>query len=440
MRSSSTCTFREIDRPSSSRSDVFERLFVPDWILDGSVRPRVARCDAGCGTRARGGRGAGRRDPGRGGGGDRVGVRRGQLRRRRPRDAGPRGRQPGGAARPRPRRRGGRRRPLRPLGRDEPGRARHRGDARRPGRDRARSRASSTARPTHARLLRTRTAPRRWSGGPCSSRRCRRRSARRPRRGSPACSTRARTSTRSSSRRSSAARSGRWRRSATPAPRSCGSTPRSSVSRCGPSWHTIRTPVARVGAALDLTAAGRREDRSRRGAARADRGGRGSRRAPAVVVDDAAQAQPEGQHPRDRVRARRARARRDAHGQPRPGTRAGRRRVARGVALAHGCAHLRRRRGRGRRARARRARGRRGRHAAEPRADAGRRVRRAATFLLAERLGRPEARERVERAIASGRPLREELDLPDGAFDVEAAVATAGVVVDQALERYGAVR
>ena len=62
-----------------------------------------------------------------------------------------------------------------------------------------------------------------------------------------------------------------------------------------------------------------------------------------------------------------------------------------------------------------------------------------ATFLLAERLGRPEARERVERAIASGRPLREELDLPDGAFDVEAAVATAGVVVDQALERYGAV-
>ncbi len=33
MCSSSTCTSREIDRPPSSRSDVFERLFVPDWIL-----------------------------------------------------------------------------------------------------------------------------------------------------------------------------------------------------------------------------------------------------------------------------------------------------------------------------------------------------------------------------------------------------------------------
>jgi 3-carboxy-cis,cis-muconate cycloisomerase len=58
------------------------------------------------------------------------------------------------------------------------------------------------------------------------------------------------------------------------------------------------------------------------------------------------------------------------------------------------------------------------------------------TFQLAERIGRPEARERVERALASGTPLRDELDLPE----VEAAVATASSVVEQALERYGAVR
>jgi 3-carboxy-cis,cis-muconate cycloisomerase len=66
------------------------------------------------------------------------------------------------------------------------------------------------------------------------------------------------------------------------------------------------------------------------------------------------------------------------------------------------------------------------------------------TLLLAERIGRREAHDLVTRAAATGRPLpealAEEIELPDGAFDVEAAVATAGVVVDHALERYGAIR
>ena len=66
-----------------------------------------------------------------------------------------------------------------------------------------------------------------------------------------------------------------------------------------------------------------------------------------------------------------------------------------------------------------------GAHAREHRADEGA-VRRARDVRARRRAtGDAEARERVERAIASGRPLREELDLPDGAFDVEAAVATA---------------
>jgi 3-carboxy-cis,cis-muconate cycloisomerase len=56
------------------------------------------------------------------------------------------------------------------------------------------------------------------------------------------------------------------------------------------------------------------------------------------------------------------------------------------------------------------------------------------TFLLAERMGRREARELVSRGEL------ERADLPIDAFDVEAAVATADAVVEQALERYGAVR
>jgi 3-carboxy-cis,cis-muconate cycloisomerase len=70
------------------------------------------------------------------------------------------------------------------------------------------------------------------------------------------------------------------------------------------------------------------------------------------------------------------------------------------------------------------------------------------TFLLAERIGRRAAHELVaaatERAAAGGRSLREELEqdveLPDDAFDLESAVASASAVVDRALERYGAVR
>jgi 3-carboxy-cis,cis-muconate cycloisomerase len=70
------------------------------------------------------------------------------------------------------------------------------------------------------------------------------------------------------------------------------------------------------------------------------------------------------------------------------------------------------------------------------------------TFLLAERVGRRAAHELVaaatERAAASGRSLREELeqevDLPGDAFDLEFAVASATAVVDRTLERYGAVR
>ena len=56
------------------------------------------------------------------------------------------------------------------------------------------------------------------------------------------------------------------------------------------------------------------------------------------------------------------------------------------------------------------------------------------TFLLAERMGRREARELVSRGGL------EHADLPDDAFDVHAAVATADAVVEQALERYGAVK
>jgi 3-carboxy-cis,cis-muconate cycloisomerase len=56
------------------------------------------------------------------------------------------------------------------------------------------------------------------------------------------------------------------------------------------------------------------------------------------------------------------------------------------------------------------------------------------TFLLAERMGRREARELLSRGEL------DQADLPDDAFDVEAAVATAGGVVEQALDRYGAVR
>jgi adenylosuccinate lyase len=56
------------------------------------------------------------------------------------------------------------------------------------------------------------------------------------------------------------------------------------------------------------------------------------------------------------------------------------------------------------------------------------------TFLLAERMGRREARELVSRGEL------EHADLPDDAFDVNAAVATADAVVEQALERYGAVK
>jgi 3-carboxy-cis,cis-muconate cycloisomerase len=69
-------------------------------------------------------------------------------------------------------------------------------------------------------------------------------------------------------------------------------------------------------------------------------------------------------------------------------------------------------------------------------------------FLLAERIGRRAARElivaAIGRAAASGRSVSEELEkavkLPDDAFDVQSAVATTAEVVDQALERYGAVR
>ena len=56
------------------------------------------------------------------------------------------------------------------------------------------------------------------------------------------------------------------------------------------------------------------------------------------------------------------------------------------------------------------------------------------TFLLAERMGRREARELVSRGEL------EHADLPDDAFDVNATVATADAVVEQALERYGAVK
>jgi 3-carboxy-cis,cis-muconate cycloisomerase len=56
------------------------------------------------------------------------------------------------------------------------------------------------------------------------------------------------------------------------------------------------------------------------------------------------------------------------------------------------------------------------------------------TFLLAERLGRRRARELVSRGEL------DQADLPDDAFAVDAAVATAAAVVEQALERYGAVK
>ena len=61
------------------------------------------------------------------------------------------------------------------------------------------------------------------------------------------------------------------------------------------------------------------------------------------------------------------------------------------------------------------------------------------TFLLAERMGRREAHDVVARA-SSREELERQVELPDDAFDAEAAVATAGFVVDHALERHGAVR
>jgi 3-carboxy-cis,cis-muconate cycloisomerase len=54
------------------------------------------------------------------------------------------------------------------------------------------------------------------------------------------------------------------------------------------------------------------------------------------------------------------------------------------------------------------------------------------TFLLAERMGRREARELVSRGEL------DQVDLADDAFDVDAAVATAAAVIEQALERHGA--
>jgi 3-carboxy-cis,cis-muconate cycloisomerase len=56
------------------------------------------------------------------------------------------------------------------------------------------------------------------------------------------------------------------------------------------------------------------------------------------------------------------------------------------------------------------------------------------TFLLAEQMGRRDAQELLSRGEL------DQADLPDDAFDVEAVVATAVAVVEQALERYGAVK
>ena len=68
-------------------------------------------------------------------------------------------------------------------------------------------------------------------------------------------------------------------------------------------------PVRELVDALDGGRGGLREDRARRRPARADRGGRGSRRRGRPVVDDAAQAEPDRRGPRARLRDPRARAR-----------------------------------------------------------------------------------------------------------------------------------
>jgi 3-carboxy-cis,cis-muconate cycloisomerase len=65
------------------------------------------------------------------------------------------------------------------------------------------------------------------------------------------------------------------------------------------------------------------------------------------------------------------------------------------------------------------------------------------SFLLAEPLGRREAHELVSHAASSGRPLADELaregvELPEDAFDVTAALGSATTFVDRVLERYRA--
>jgi 3-carboxy-cis,cis-muconate cycloisomerase len=59
-----------------------------------------------------------------------------------------------------------------------------------------------------------------------------------------------------------------------------------------------------------------------------------------------------------------------------------------------------------------------------------------ASYLLAERLGRPRAFELVAEAVASGRPLDEALDLEPGDLEPASYLGSAEDFVDRALEAY----